>query len=132
MCGSSSSSKWSNLLRPAQPACVVSLAFSGKFDLHGRGAIVTGGSEGIGRAIVVTLLELGASVVTCGRSADKLAKLEAEIGPGADLKCLSLDVAVPSGREELVSQVRRLYSFFSLPRFSALLPPRARRMMCST
>jgi len=65
---------------------------------------VTGGSEGIGKAIVITLLELGASVVTCGRSAEKLAQLAAEIGPGADLKCLSLDMAEPSGRDELVSQ----------------------------
>lgn len=78
--------------------------FLRKFDLRGRGAIVTGGSEGIGRAIVITLLELGASVVTCGRSVDKLAKLEAEIGPSADLKCISLDMAEPRARDELVAQ----------------------------
>jgi len=37
---------------------------------------VTGGSEGIGKALVEALLQHGAKVVTCGRNHDKLYKLQ--------------------------------------------------------
>lgn len=37
----------------------------------GKTALVTGGSQGIGLAVVLRLLREGAIVVTCGRSADK-------------------------------------------------------------
>ena len=37
-------------------------------DLTGRGALVTGGTQGIGKAVVASLLEAGARVVTSARS----------------------------------------------------------------
>src|SRR6478735_12110790 len=37
---------------------------------------VTGGTEGIGRALVSLLLHQGARVATCGRNQDKLYKLQ--------------------------------------------------------
>jgi NAD(P)-dependent dehydrogenase (short-subunit alcohol dehydrogenase family) len=40
---------------------------AGKFDVSGKVAIVTGGNVGIGVSIARTLLEEGASVVTCSR-----------------------------------------------------------------
>ena len=52
---------------------------SGKAALHGRVALVTGGSRGIGRAIALRLRELGAAVAICGRDAEKLRKTEAEL-----------------------------------------------------
>src|SRR4051812_42059490 len=39
--------------------------------------VVTGGSEGIGKALVELLLENGAQVATCGRHYDKLYDLQA-------------------------------------------------------
>jgi uncharacterized oxidoreductase len=44
-------------------------------------AVVSGGSSGIGRSIVARLHAEGWSVYTCGRDADKLARLETEL-PG--------------------------------------------------
>lgn len=40
--------------------------------------VVTGGTEGIGKALVQELLEKGARVATCGRSQDKLYNLQRE------------------------------------------------------
>jgi 3-oxoacyl-[acyl-carrier protein] reductase len=53
-------------------------------DLHlaGLRALVTGGTRGIGRAVVETLLDEGAAVAFCARSADAVAATEAELGAG--------------------------------------------------
>ena len=40
--------------------------------------VVTGGTEGIGRALVEKLLNMGAKVATCGRNHDKLYDLQAD------------------------------------------------------
>jgi 3-oxoacyl-[acyl-carrier protein] reductase len=47
--------------------------------LTGRKALVTGGTRGIGRAIVRALLEEGAEVAFCARNADAVAATEAEL-----------------------------------------------------
>jgi gluconate 5-dehydrogenase len=52
------------------------------FDLSGRRALVTGGSQGIGLALARGLAEAGASVLLNGRDLEKLAAAAAEI-PGA-------------------------------------------------
>jgi short-subunit dehydrogenase len=41
--------------------------------------VITGGSDGIGKALVQQFLTLGAKVATCGRNADKLAQLAQEL-----------------------------------------------------
>ena len=43
--------------------------------------VVTGGSQGIGRALVVRFLRAGYAVATCARSAPDLAALRAELAP---------------------------------------------------
>ena len=47
--------------------------------LAGRRAIVTGGSQGLGRAIAAELLGEGAAVVICARHSDELAATAAEL-----------------------------------------------------
>ncbi len=50
--------------------------------LHGAKALVTGGSEGIGKAIAAALKEEGADVVITGRRADILEATARELGVG--------------------------------------------------
>jgi NAD(P)-dependent dehydrogenase (short-subunit alcohol dehydrogenase family) len=47
--------------------------------LHGRCAVVTGGSRGLGEAIVRRLAEAGASVVLTGRGREALQRVEAQV-----------------------------------------------------
>jgi 3-oxoacyl-[acyl-carrier protein] reductase len=53
-------------------------------DLHlaGLRALVSGGTRGIGRAVVTTLLAEGAQVAFCARDADAVAATTAELGAG--------------------------------------------------
>jgi NAD(P)-dependent dehydrogenase (short-subunit alcohol dehydrogenase family) len=44
--------------------------------------VVTGGSQGIGRAVVERFLQAGYSVATCARSAADLDRLATDLGPG--------------------------------------------------
>jgi NADP-dependent 3-hydroxy acid dehydrogenase YdfG len=48
-------------------------------DISGRGALVTGTTSGIGRAIAIRLAELGCHVVLIGRRAERLEALKAEL-----------------------------------------------------
>ncbi len=54
--------------------------------------VITGGSDGIGKALVEQFLSLGARVATCGRSHDKLQLLAIQ-HPGAPLFLKGVDVS---------------------------------------
>lgn len=77
------------------------------FDLSGLSAIVTGGTSGIGQAIVLALLEHGANVATGSRTPEKIAAARTTLTAGRDpAKVLvgPLDVADPDSYEALQQQ----------------------------
>ena len=62
--------------------------------LAGRIALVTGASQGIGRACALELARAGASVALAARNVEKLAEVEAEIAAaGGTAKAFALDVS---------------------------------------
>jgi 3-oxoacyl-[acyl-carrier protein] reductase len=62
--------------------------------LEGRIALVTGASQGIGRACAIELARAGASVAVAARNETKLAEVVAEItAAGGTAKAFALDVA---------------------------------------
>jgi len=62
-------------------------------DMQGKIALVTGGSEGIGKATALALAKRGAHVIICARRAEKLAETTNEISDnGGSAEALELDV----------------------------------------
>jgi 3-oxoacyl-[acyl-carrier protein] reductase len=63
-------------------------------DLTGHVALVTGASQGIGRACALALAEAGATIAAAARSEDKLASVVSEItGAGGHAAAVKMDVA---------------------------------------
>jgi 3-oxoacyl-[acyl-carrier protein] reductase len=83
------------------------------FSLKDKVALVTGASQGIGRATALALAETSAKVGVAARSADKLASLVAEIeGAGGAALAVPMDVAdagqVKAGFQQILSKFGRL------------------------
>jgi short-subunit dehydrogenase len=66
--------------------------------------VITGGSDGIGKALVEQFLALGARVATCGRSQDKLNQLQVH-HPGASLFLKGVDVSKEQECEQFIADV---------------------------
>ncbi|KAL8517523.1 hypothetical protein ACS0TY_015683 [Phlomoides rotata] len=77
-----------------------------KWSLTGMTALVTGGTKGIGYAIIEELAGFGASIYTCSRNEDELnQRLKEWEGKGFNVKGSVCDLCVRYQREELIKNV---------------------------
>ena len=70
--------------------------------------IVTGGTDGIGKALVEELIKEGAKVTTCGRNHDKLYHLQTQY-PSAALHTMVADVSSENDCRRLVEMTNKIY-----------------------
>src|SRR5689334_2748909 len=79
--------------------------------LEGRGAIITGASQGLGREIAKAYVEAGASVVLCARDAAKLEESRASVAHVADagqkVVAVRADVSRPEDVDALMQTALR-------------------------
>src|SRR6202451_3016305 len=83
------------------------------FSLKDKFALVTGASQGIGRATALALAEAGAKVAIAARKTEKLASLAAEIAAaGGEALAVPMDVAAPAqvktGFQQLLAKFGKL------------------------
>ena len=88
--------------------------------LRGRGIIVTGASQGLGKAIAEACLAEGADMLLCARGAEDLERTRAELAStlpdGQLVLAHSADVSRPGDVQRLVESARR-----GLPRLDGLV-----------
>ncbi len=70
-----------------------------QFRLDGRTALVTGGSQGLGRIISETLAQAGANIVVVSRSLDKCQVAAEEIGTATSVRTLALNADVTKAED---------------------------------
>ncbi|WP_121355296.1 SDR family oxidoreductase [Flavisolibacter nicotianae] len=70
--------------------------------------VVTGGTEGIGKALVEKLLVEGAKVATCGRNQDKLYRLQSEY-PSYPLHAVIADVSVENDCRHFIESTFKVF-----------------------
>jgi len=79
-----------------------SIANSHPWSLSGKRVLVTGATEGIGRATAEQMLQLGAAVFAVARTADKLEqRLAGWREQGHEVAGVAADVSEPAGRDAL-------------------------------
>lgn len=84
----------------------ITVARKSRWSLAGMTALVTGGTRGIGHAVVEELAELGASVYTCSRNEQELnQRLEEWKVKGFDVTGSVCDASSGTHREELFQRV---------------------------
>ena len=77
-----------------------------ELELDGKVVLVTGGSDGLGRALCGALVSAGAQVALCGRSPERLSAVEHELSrAGGEVLAVECDVTELSELERLIAAV---------------------------
>jgi 3-oxoacyl-[acyl-carrier protein] reductase len=77
-------------------------------ELEGKVALVTGGSRGLGRAIVIRLAEEGCGLAICARGEEALVEVAEEVrGMGRPVYCQTLDVTEAESVDAFVETAAR-------------------------
>jgi short-subunit dehydrogenase len=78
--------------------------------LQGSRLLVTGASQGIGRAIVVLAAKRGAKVLAAARSEELLRDLAAEVrNAGGTIETIAADVTSPEDRQKMVDAAKKSF-----------------------
>jgi NAD(P)-dependent dehydrogenase (short-subunit alcohol dehydrogenase family) len=103
-----------------------STPFGELLSLKGRCAVVTGGTRGIGEAVVLRLAEAGASVVVAARGKDGLAKIEEKVAAtGGKAVGVQADASKMEDAERLIDfAVQQFGTVDVLVNNAAVFPPR--------
>jgi NAD(P)-dependent dehydrogenase (short-subunit alcohol dehydrogenase family) len=103
-----------------------SIPFDRLLSLKGRCAIVTGGTRGIGEAVVLRLAEAGASVVVTARGQEGLTTVEAKVAAlGGQAAGIRADAAeIDDAQRVIAFAVERFGSVDILINNAAVFPPR--------
>jgi len=75
------------------------------FDVHGKVAVVTGGSRGIGKMIAAGLVDRGVRVYISGRKADQVEASAAELAARGECHGIAADVSSEAGAARLAEAV---------------------------
>ena len=81
--------------------------FTDRWSLQGKTVVVTGGTKGIGRAIVDELLGKQAKVVTCARNASDVREMQRTMDPERVL-VVHADVTKQDERQEVPAACLKL------------------------
>jgi tropinone reductase I len=77
------------------------------WDLKNKTALVTGGTKGIGKAIVKEFLALGANVIAVARGKESIDQLKSEIN-SRRLKVIAADLGTKKGIEKVVNALDKV------------------------
>jgi len=81
----------------------VAMSADSRWRLDGARAVVTGGTRGIGLAVVLELVDLGATVVTAGRDLDEVDPRLAAARDAGRVTLIATDLAAAEGRAALIA-----------------------------
>jgi short-subunit dehydrogenase len=77
---------------------------------YGPWALVTGASDGIGKAVAAEIAAQGVNVVLCARRRDRLETIAADLAAahGVQIRVVTADLVQPGGVDQLVQETRHL------------------------